>query len=127
MNAEGRSRGEPRWGAWLCVLVGVITVAHLWTHVTAPHQHGLQLGAPVVDSCPDNPPHDHHDESAHPEVFLPPAWGCAVPAQAPAVLVVPAVTPAPVSAAPRERPGRAPPRCHRERAALTHTLEICRR
>ncbi|MEU9885903.1 hypothetical protein [Sphaerisporangium sp. NPDC051011] len=118
---------KPRWAAWFAVLVGVVTVAHLWTHATAPHHRPFEVGALVVDSCPDRPAHDHHDQSAHPEAFTVPGWDCTITAQPPMTPVVPSLYSVPVSVAPPDSPSRAPPRCHRGRATLTHTLEIRRR
>ncbi len=127
MDVGGRCAVKPRWAAWLAVLVAAVTLAHLWTHATAPHHRPVPLGALVVDSCTDHPAHDHNDRSAHPEAFMLPGWDCGVTAQAPIALVVSGMAAEPGCVTPPGTSSRAPPRDHRGRAVSTHTLEICRR
>ncbi|WP_214411567.1 hypothetical protein [Sphaerisporangium fuscum] len=126
MNVVGGRTPKPRWEAWLVVLVGLVTVAHLWTHATTPRHHPVQLGVLMVDSCPDHPVHDHHDGSFHPDAFMLPVWDCATTAQAPITSVVSDTPSEPASATGPASLTRAPPHDHRGRAVLTHTLEICR-
>ncbi|RCG33214.1 hypothetical protein DQ384_01915 [Sphaerisporangium album] len=109
------------------MLVGIVTLAHLWAHATAPHHRPAPPGVLVVDSCADHPAHDHRDRSAHPEAFMLPGWDCAVSVQTPLALVPPSAAGEPVRVTPPGTSSRAPPRDHRGRAVSTHTLEICRR
>jgi hypothetical protein len=127
MSVKAENAGMPRWAAWLVVLFGVVTVAHLWTHATAPPGHAFQLGALVAGSCPEYPAHDHHDESAHPAVFMLPGWDFGITAQGVTTPITFGVVDEPAVVAPPKASSRAPPADHRGRAVLTHTLERCRR
>jgi hypothetical protein len=116
------------------VLIGVFTLAHLWTHATAPYDKPAAWKGSVLSWCPDQrasehqDEHDdeHHDHQVHSEEFvLPAAWWAPV-VQQPVTLVAVMAPRTPARAFPTSPTGRSPPRDHRGRAALTHTLEVYR-
>src|SRR3954451_1203731 len=66
----------PRQMTWLAVLIGTLTLAHLWAHATAPyHAPAFPSGTPAV-SCPHPCPSEHHDEMAHSATFTLPVPAC---------------------------------------------------
>jgi hypothetical protein len=123
------------------VLIGVFTVAHLWTHATSPYDHSRPWGIPVLSPCSHQHHHDHdHDEAHHDgdgqdghhdghvhceQVILPVAW-CAPVVHQPVMLVAVADPQTPLRVLATTPMGRSPPCGHRGRAALTHTLEVYR-
>ncbi|MGP3932138.1 hypothetical protein [Nonomuraea sp. KM88] len=116
----------PRRHAWFVVLLGLLSVAHLWSHaVQAPdHPHTF------VTASGDSGHHEHeneedHGEQEHSHLFVAPVVNTCADGLAawPGSAVLPAVSGhgRTVTAL-----GRAPPGDYRGRAALTQTLEVCR-
>jgi hypothetical protein len=126
MCIRGKSAYKPRRATWLAVLIGTLTVAHLWAHATAPYHAHTFPSASSVMSCPYPCPSEHHDEMAHSASFTLPVPACPPIRQAVEMdQLAGDVTPPPLSCV-RRPSARAPPRGHRARAVLTHTLEVYR-
>ncbi|WP_433239399.1 hypothetical protein ACQPYK_32595 [Streptosporangium sp. CA-135522] len=126
MSVQWRVQGKPRVAAWLALLVGTLTVIHLWSHAAIPYKDRACriVSAAAADSHPSS--QDHHCEQAHAAECVPPSVWSPPPPQDRGVLAHAAtvtVVPAPPVPA---RLGRAPPAGYRARSVLTHTLEICR-
>ncbi|GAA4224589.1 hypothetical protein GCM10023075_20530 [Streptosporangium album] len=117
---------KPRVAVWLVLLLGIITMIHMWSHAAIPYKDRMcrAEAAVTVDSHPSS--QDHHCEQAHAvECVLPAVWS------APPVQVDHVVTRADTAALSSAslllgRQGRAPPDGYRARSVLTHTLEVCR-
>ncbi|MEO3803446.1 hypothetical protein [Nonomuraea sp. B1E8] len=113
----------PRKYAWFIVLLGLLTIAHLWAHAAHVPDH---VGATAVVTAGEGHPVDEdHDEKAHSHPFVTSAALYAPHSQdawtAPSLLPQDSdqsLTTVPV--------GRSPPGDYRGRAALTQTLEVCR-
>jgi hypothetical protein len=125
MMMKWEIKHNPRWTAWLIVLLGIVTVAHLWTHACAPYDGSNRLSAPTMESGFGEPERGHHDETAHPKAFTIPTGEGVLPAPSTFESDL-ALLPLPTSTQLTSRPGRDPPRGYRARAVLTRTLEICR-
>ncbi|WP_326823774.1 hypothetical protein OHA77_35715 [Streptosporangium sp. NBC_01639] len=126
MSMKCEAQSKPRVAVWLVLLLGIITVIHMWSHAAIPYKDRLcrAEAAVTADSHPSS--QDHHCEQAHAvECVLPAVWS------APPVQVVSILTQAGAAAMSPAQPllgrsGRAPPDGHRARSVLTHTLEVCR-
>jgi hypothetical protein len=114
----------PRRHAWFVVLLGLVSVAHLWSHAVHapyhPHTH-----VTVSHDGHEHENHDDHGEEAHSHLFVTPTASTVPigPVEWAVVLVLPAAP------GPGQAPaamGRSPPGDYRGRAALTQTLEVCR-
>ncbi|MGI5272455.1 hypothetical protein ACQEUU_25090 [Nonomuraea sp. CA-218870] len=119
-----RTSRWPRAHAWFVVLLGFLTIAHLWSHSVYPP------GDPhaIVEAVADGGHHEHegdHGGQAHSHLFVTASVTTVAddPAEWPAAVVPPAGSAHGRVQAPR---GRAPPDDYRGRAALTQTLEVCR-
>ncbi|MFB4280250.1 MULTISPECIES: hypothetical protein [unclassified Nonomuraea] len=117
----------PRRHAWFAAVLGLLTLAHMWSHAVQVADH-VTADALMAASHPGHDhdhDHDDHGEQAHSHPFVATATNADPPGQSngTAVAVLPAdaerdAVPLPM--------GRAPPGGHRGRAALTRTLEVCR-
>ncbi|MCW2879766.1 MAG: hypothetical protein JWQ95_3866 [Sphaerisporangium sp.] len=125
------------WGGWLAVLIGMFTLAHLWAHATSPYDQPRPWGISILSPCShqtayqhhddhDDDHDGHHDEHVHSKQFILPAAWCAPVAHQPMTLVAVADPQTLPRVFPTRPTGRSPPRDHRGRAALTHTLEVYR-
>jgi hypothetical protein len=127
MGIQGIAADQPRRAAWLAALIGILTVAHLWAHATAPYDQHTPSAYQVASPSFPHPAQQHaHGRVAHADLFSLPAPAsrpvrqAALIAWSPCVLVVPPVP------AVRMASARAPPCGHRARAVRTHTLEVYR-
>lgn len=121
-----QSRQHPPWPrryAWFIVLLGLLTVAHLWSHaIQIPDHVGADM---LMAASHSEPEHDDHGEEAHSHLFVTSVVSGAPHRQSQwaAVAVQPRDAERDLAPVPT---GRGPPRDHRGRATLTRTLEVCR-
>lgn len=116
---------QPRRHAWFVVVVGMLTLAHMWSHAVQVADHVAADTLVAANHSDHDYDHDDQGEQAHSHPFVATASTAAPTGQSlwTAVTVLPAdadrdAVPLPM--------GRAPPGDHRGRAALTRTLEVCR-
>src|SRR4051812_25643927 len=69
MRIGRKTAHTPRRTTWLAMLIGTLTLAHLWAHATAPYHAPAFPSGLTVASCPHPCPSEHHDEMAHSATF----------------------------------------------------------
>lgn len=123
MYVRAVSGDRPRRLAWFSVLLGLLVIAHLWAHASAPEDDPFAPAASVVCQHED---HDHHADHAHGGAFLLPAGKAAAVKAMPLLAPLPPAPPEPVTHSQPRPPDHVPKCGHRERAVHHHTLEIYR-
>lgn len=123
MSMQWGTQSKPHGAVWLVLLVGTLTVIHMWSHAAMPYEDRPDRAVAAVAADPHPPSQDHHCEQAHTAACVPPTiWTPPAPAAGELAGAVPPLPAPPVLG----RPGRAPPAGYRARSVLTNTLEVCR-
>jgi hypothetical protein len=114
---------RPRKLAWFVVLLGLLTIAHLWSHAVQVADH--VASDTLLAASHTEPDHDDHGEQAHSHPFVTTTLSSTPSGQGEwaAMAILPRDAERDLAPIPM---GRAPPGDHRGRAALTQTLEVCR-
>ncbi|MFG1708052.1 hypothetical protein ACFLIM_33070 [Nonomuraea sp. M3C6] len=118
-----RNPSRPRKHAWFVIVLGLLTIAHMWSHAVQVSDH--VAADTLMAASHSGPDHDGHGEQTHSHPFTTSSLTAAPTGQGEWT----AVTVLPADAEPDLAPlpmGRAPPGDHRGRAALTQTLEVRR-
>lgn len=111
----------PRQCRGLVVLLGLLTVAHLYAHT--PH-HDVVTAQAV--SCPGKPLNGHDDEHAHSHALLIPSPAYTPTSRNTGVVMQAFESAGAAQGASARLSARAPPTAYRGRAAELRTLEVCR-